>query len=185
MHIFQPRNPSRILAQPAAERLPLFICYANCSRSVIAKYLYEQLGGPALSAGVVAGSGVNACAVAMLKAWGIEVTGHTPRQLDRALCDAADGLFVLVPDFLPQLLRDHGVDLATKTFLFADPFTLPRSLSDATYNVLDPAFDPRPFDEVLHAYAWMRERVQQIRAELCRPGTNLIPASRYLDVLGI
>jgi protein-tyrosine-phosphatase len=35
------------------EPVPLFVCYANCCRSVLAKYLYESLfpGSRALSAG--------------------------------------------------------------------------------------------------------------------------------------
>ena len=40
---------------------PLFICYANCCRSVLAYYLYRHLHAddPALSAGLFAGECIN------------------------------------------------------------------------------------------------------------------------------
>ncbi len=41
--------------------IPLFICYANCCRSVLAYYLYRHLHAddPALSAGLFAGECIN------------------------------------------------------------------------------------------------------------------------------
>ena len=70
---------------------PLFICYANCCRSVLAYYLYRHLHAddPALSAGLFAGECINHPALAMLRHWGIDASGHCPRQVDRELCDQA------------------------------------------------------------------------------------------------
>ena len=47
---------------------PLFVCHANCCRSVLARYLYEHLcaGAPALGAGVAAGDVINDRAERML-----------------------------------------------------------------------------------------------------------------------
>src|SRR5258707_7694955 len=66
---------------------PLFVCHANCCRSVLARFLYEHLcpGCPALGAGTSAGDVINDRAEAMLRGWGIEPAEHIPRQLDRPL----------------------------------------------------------------------------------------------------
>ena len=70
---------------------PLFICYANCCRSVLAYYLYRHLHAddPALSAGLFAGDCINDRALGMLRHWGIDASGHCPHQVDRQLCDQA------------------------------------------------------------------------------------------------
>ena len=59
---------------------PLFICYANCCRSVLAYYLYRHLHAddPALSAGLVVGECINDRALGMLRHWGIDASGHCP-----------------------------------------------------------------------------------------------------------
>ena len=51
---------------------PLFICYANCCRSVLAYYLYRHLHAddPALSAGLFAGDYINDRALGMLETLG-------------------------------------------------------------------------------------------------------------------
>src|SRR5262249_47725945 len=109
--------------------LPLFVCHANCCRSVLAQYLYEDLcpGGPAWSAGIEVGYAINDRAAAMLRAWGVDAGGHRPCPLNRALCDRADAIFLMGPEYLRRLLDTYGPDLATKAYLFADPFSRPRS----------------------------------------------------------
>ena len=164
---------------------PLFICYANCCRSVLAYYLYRHLHAddPALSAGLCAGEGINDRALGMLRHWGIDASGHCPRQVDRELCDQASAIFVMAPAHLRRLLRLYGEDLDRKTYLFADPFSQPRSFHPGEYKVYDPSFDPRPIGELVHACRWMRERVQQIGLALRSEGNNLVAASRYLPLI--
>ena len=160
---------------------PLFICYANCCRSVLAYYLYRDLhaNAPALSAGLFAGECINDRALRMLRHWGIDAAGHCPQQVDRELCDQADAIFVMAPAHLQYLLRFHGEDLDRKTYLFADPFSQPRSFHRGEYKVYDPSFDRRSIEELVQACFWMRERVQQIGQALRSGGRALVPASQY------
>jgi hypothetical protein len=64
-------------------------------------------------------------------------------------------------------------DLADKAYLFADPFTRPVSFNDGLYKVSDPSFDDRPTSELVREFAWMRERVLQIRLALLGDGGRL------------
>jgi protein-tyrosine phosphatase len=164
---------------------PLFVCHANCSRSMIASYLYRHLcgGAPALSAGMEVGDGVAPRSAEMLRRWGIDPRDHRPRQLDRAVCDEADALFVMAPPYLHRLLAEYGDDLAAKAYLFADPFSRPRSFARGEYRVFDPSFDRRPTEELLRECSWMRERVLQIRLALLGDGRRPVPAAEYLDLL--
>src|SRR5207302_566231 len=111
--------------------VPLFVCHANCARSVLAHYLYERLcpGSLALSAGVEADvtAGVNDRACRLLRHWGVDAGRHRPRQLTRALCAQADGIFLMGPEYLRRLLFEYGSDLAARAYLFADPFSKPLS----------------------------------------------------------
>ncbi len=52
--------------------MPLFVCYANCCRSVLASYFYRHLcdEAPVLSAGFEPGERVSERAVMMLAYWG-------------------------------------------------------------------------------------------------------------------
>jgi hypothetical protein len=164
--------------------LPLFVCHANCCRSVLARYLYEHLNGaPALSAGVEAGGEINDRACRMLSHWGIDASGHRPRRLERALCDEAAGLFFMGPEYLRRALFGYGNDLAAKAHLFADPFTLPRSFRNGEYLVWDPSFDQRTAAELTRELAWFCERVRQIHLALRGEGRRLVPAREYLEVL--
>jgi protein-tyrosine-phosphatase len=165
--------------------VPLFVCYANCCRSVLAHYLYENLhdGFTSLSAGVVMGDAINQNAHAMLRHWGIDAGRHQPRQLTRALCDQADGLFIMGPEYLDAILEQHGEDLAGKAYLFADPFSLPRSFRRGEYLVRDPSFDLRHARDLTREFFWLRERVQQIHGALHGRGQALVPATRYLEIL--
>jgi protein-tyrosine-phosphatase len=164
---------------------PLFICYANCCRSVLAYYLYRHLhpDDPALSAGLYPGECINDRALGILKHWGIDASGHCPRQVDREVCNQADAIFVMVPAHLRRLLRLYGEDLDRKTYLFADPFSLPRSFPRGAYKVYDPSFDARPVEELVQACSWMRERVQQIGVALRGEGRILIAASLYRPLI--
>jgi len=164
---------------------PLFLCYANCCRSALAYYLYRHLNGDgsAFSAGLAAGECINDRALGMLRHWGIDASGHCPRQLDRGLCDQAEAIFVMAPAHLQRLLRNYGQDLDRKTYLFADPFSLPLSFHPGEYKVYDPSFDPRPVEELVQAYRWMRERVEQIGEELRNGGGRLVAASRYRPLI--
>ena len=56
----------------AAPCCPLFVCHANCCRSVLACYLYRHLcdRAPALSAGLEAGERINDRAERMLRSVG-------------------------------------------------------------------------------------------------------------------
>ena len=164
---------------------PLFLCYANCCRSVLAFYLYRHLhtDDPALSAGLDAGECINDRALGMLRHWGIDASGHCPRQVDRELCDQADAIFVMAPAHLRRLLSRYGEDLDQKTYLFADPFSQPRSFHPGEYKVYDPSFDPRSIEQLVQACLWMRERVQQIGQALRSRGKALVPASQYRPLI--
>ncbi len=166
--------------------VPLFVCHANCCRSVLAKYLYEDLCPPAqaLSAGIEVGFELNDKAEAMLRSWGIDARDHRPRQIDRTVCDRADAIFLMGPEFLRRLLDEYGLDLAAKAYLFADPFSLPTALGNHEYEVCDPSFDDRPTSELVREFTWFRERVVQIHEALHGKGKQLISAVRYLWVLG-
>lgn len=165
--------------------MPLFVCHANCCRSVLASYLYRHLGGdaPVLSAGFEPGERISERALAMLSRWGIDARGHRPHPLRRALCDEASAIFVMAPSYLHRLLLEYGQDLATRAYLFADPFSRPQVFSHGEYRVSDPSFDERPTEEIVREYAWMRERVCQIRLALLGDGQPMIPAAEYLGLL--
>jgi len=164
---------------------PLFVCHANCCRSVIAKYLYESLnpGFSAFSAGIEVGDQVNDRAAAMLRWWGLDASGHTPRRIDRELCDHAGAIFVMGPEYLLRLIKMLGMDLAHKSYLFADPFNTPESFQNGAYHVYDPSFDNRPVEELVKEYDWFRDRVCQIHRALLSDQNGLIPASRYIKIL--
>jgi protein-tyrosine-phosphatase len=165
--------------------IPLFVCHANCCRSVLGKYLYEHLfsGSHALSAGIAAGDEINDRACAMLQSWGIDARDHRPRQLDRGLCDRADAIFLMGPEYLRLLLERYGEDLAEKAYLFADPFTMPRSFADGEYLVYDPSFEGRPISELAAEFSWFRVRTAEIHEALRNGRFGLIPASRYQHLL--
>lgn len=165
--------------------LPLFVCHANCCRSVLAKYLYEQLcpGYKALSAGMEVGEQINDRAAAMLKWWGIDASRHKPQQISLDLCDRADSIFFMGPEYLLRLKKNFGPDLLSKSYLFADPFHLPESFANGAYLVYDPSFDNCPIHDLIDRCGWFRDRVLQIHNALKSGGESLIPASRYEDVL--
>jgi protein-tyrosine phosphatase len=164
---------------------PLFVCYANCCRSVLAYYLYRHLhaNAPAMSAGLIAAECINDRALGMLRHWGIDASGHRPRQVNRELCDKADAIFVMAPAHLHRLLSRWGEDLNQKTYLFADPFSQPRSFNRGAYKVYDPSFDPRPIGKLVQEFNWMRERVQQIGQAMRSGGKVLVAASQYRPLI--
>jgi protein-tyrosine-phosphatase len=164
---------------------PLFLCHANCCRSVLASYLYRQMcgGAPVFSAGLEPGEQTSDRALAMLAGWGIDARSHRPMKLDRRLCDQAHAIFVMAPPYARRLLLEYGADLAAKAYLFADPFSRPTSLGAGEYVVHDPTFDERPIGELIAEYAWMRGRVLQIRDSMLGGGRPLIAAADYMGVL--
>ena len=168
----------------ADQASPLFVCHANCCRSVLACYLYRELcnGAPALSAGLAVGERINDRAEGMLREWGIDASAHRPLQISRNLCAQATEIFVMAPSYLHRLVWEYGEDLANKAYLFADPFTKPTSLDHGEYRVIDPSFDNRPISELRKEFAWMRERVLQIRLALVEDRSRLVPLSEYLEL---
>ena len=162
---------------------PLFVCHANCCRSVLARYLYEHLcKAPALSAGLDAGERINDRAEGMLRAWGIDASAHRPVNLSRDLCAEADAIFVMGPSYLHRMVWEYGEDLADKAYLFADPFTRPVSFGNREYTVSDPSFETRPIPELVKEFEWMRDRVLQIPPALVGHGRRLVPLSTYLEL---
>lgn len=89
----------------------------------------------------------------------------------------------MAPPYLRRLLLEYGEDLASKAYLYADPFTRPRSLEPGAYTVSDPSYDERSAVELAEEFAWMRERVLQIHQALRGPGRPLVAALTYLDLL--
>ena len=165
--------------------VPLFVCHANCCRSVIAKYLYEFLnpGSHAFSAGIEVGDQVNDRAAAILRWWGLDASGHTPRKIDRELCEQADAIFVMGPEYLLRLIRTLGMDLVHKAYLFADPFTMPQSFQNGSYHVYDLSYDDRPVEALVNDYDWFRNRVCQIHGALQSGQSDLVPANRFIKIL--
>ena len=161
----------------------MFVCHANCCRSVLARYLYIHLcKAPALSAGLDAGEQINDRAEGMLREWGIDASAHRPSTLTRNVCAKADAIFVMGPSYLHRMVWAYGEDLAEKSYLFADPFTRPVSFGGREYFVSDPSFDARPAGELVKEFEWMRERVRQIRRALRGAGRPLVPLSEYLHL---
>jgi protein-tyrosine-phosphatase len=164
--------------------IPLFVCHANCSRSMIAAYLFRDIAvAPALSAGMQAGEMPAERAVEMLAYWGVDATAHRPRQVDRAVCDQAEAIFVMAAPYLRRLLIEYGDDLAIKSYLFADPFTRPVCFAHREYAVIDPTWDQRAACDLCSEHAWMRDRVAQINKALHGRGRLLVSAAGYLDLL--
>jgi hypothetical protein len=118
----------------------------------------------------------------MLREWGIDASAHRPLKLSRTLCAEATAIFVMGPSYLHRVIREYGEDLADKAYLFADPFTRPVSFGNGEYKVFDPSFDNRPTSELLNEFAWMRERVLQIRLALLGDGRRLVPLSEYFEL---
>jgi protein-tyrosine-phosphatase len=151
---------------------------------VLACYFYRHLcnHAPARSAGLEPGEQINDRAERMLRAWGIDPSGHRPTKVSRDWCMGADAIFVMAPPYLHRLLREYGDDLASKAYLFADPFSTPVSFAGGAYTVRDPSFDARPTSELMHDVSWMRERVLEIRLALLGCGRRLVPVSEYVDL---
>ncbi len=164
--------------------IPLFVCHANCSRSMMAAHLFrDSARTPALSAGMEVGERAAARPLEMLAYWGIDASGHRPRQIDRAVCDEASAIFVMAAPYLRRLLIEYGEDLAVKSYLFADPFTRPAGFANREYAVNDPTWDTRGVSDLCAEHVWMRDRVAEINEALQGRGRPLVPAANYLDIL--
>ena len=178
------RPHATYIAAMSAVAIPLFVCHANCRRSVLASYLYRQLC-PAitvLSAGLDPGERTSDTALAMLACWGVDATGHQPTKLDRRRCEEASAIFVMAPPYIRRLLLEYGRDLADKTYLYGEPFSRPESFPPE-HTVPDPSFDPRPTQELVEQFTWMRERTLHIGRSLLGRGRPLVATSSYLDLL--
>jgi arsenate reductase (thioredoxin) len=68
----------------------LFVCVENAGRSQIAQALYERRGGEARSAGSNPAGEVHGAVVEALEEIGIDVSGRTPRALEREDVEWAD-----------------------------------------------------------------------------------------------
>ncbi|HEU5214468.1 MAG TPA: hypothetical protein VFU30_02885 [Gaiellaceae bacterium] len=68
----------------------LFVCIENAGRSQIAQALYEQRGGEARSAGSRPAEELHEAVVEALEEVGIDVSGRTPRALQREDVEWAD-----------------------------------------------------------------------------------------------
>jgi arsenate reductase len=68
----------------------LFVCVENAGRSQIAQALYEQRGGEARSAGSRPAEELHEAVVEALEEVGIDVSGRTPRALEREDVEWAD-----------------------------------------------------------------------------------------------
>ena len=164
--------------------IPLFVCHANCSRSMIAAHLFRDINkAPALSSGMEVGASPAARAVEMLAYWGIDASAHRPRQIDRAVCDEVSAIFVMAAPYLRRLLIEYGEDLGVKSYLFADPFTKPICFAHREYAVNDPTWDTRAASDLCAEHAWMRDRVAEINEALHGRGRPLVPATDYLNLL--
>lgn len=177
-------QPASYPASMSSSGIPLFVCHANCCRSVLASYLYQHLCPATLvrSAGLDPGERTSDTALAMLALWGVDATGHQPTKLDRRRCEEATAIFVMAPPYVRRLLLEYGHDLANKTYLYGEPFTRPRSFAPE-HTVPDPSFDPHPTQELVERFSWMRERTLQIRQSLLGHGRPLVAASSFLNLL--
>ena len=68
----------------------LFVCVENAGRSQIAQALYERRGGEARSAGSLPAEELHEAVVEALEEVGIDVSGRTPRALQREDVEWAD-----------------------------------------------------------------------------------------------
>ncbi|HEY2923513.1 MAG TPA: arsenate reductase ArsC [Candidatus Eisenbacteria bacterium] len=70
----------------------LFLCRQNAGRSQMALAFFERLAPEheALSAGSEPAPGVHPSVVQVMKEIGIDLSGRTPRRVDRAMVDQAD-----------------------------------------------------------------------------------------------
>ena len=68
----------------------LFVCVENAGRSQIARALYERRGGEARSAGSRPATELHEAVVEALEEVGIDVSGRTPKALEREDVEWAD-----------------------------------------------------------------------------------------------
>jgi protein-tyrosine-phosphatase len=115
--------------------------------------------------------------------WGIDAKQHKPRRINREICDQADAIFLMGPEYVRILIDRHGIDLASKAYLFADPFSMPQSSANLKYHVTDPSFDERATSELAEEFSWFRARIRQIHESLLNGFEGLVPASQYLSIL--
>jgi arsenate reductase len=89
----------------------LFVCVENAGRSQIAQALYERRGGEARSAGSRPADELHEAVVEALEEVGIDVSGRTPRALERKDVEWADHVVTMgCGDACPVLPGKEYVD---------------------------------------------------------------------------
>jgi arsenate reductase len=89
----------------------LFVCVENAGRSQIAQALYERRGGEARSAGSRPAGELHEAVVEALEEVGIDVSGRTPRALERGDVEWADFVVTMgCGDACPVLPGKEYVD---------------------------------------------------------------------------
>ena len=68
----------------------LFVCVQNAGRSQMAQALYERRGGEARSAGTRPAAAVHPEVADSMREVGIDISGRTPKRLERADAEWAD-----------------------------------------------------------------------------------------------
>jgi protein-tyrosine-phosphatase len=137
---------------------------------VLACYLYRHLcNAPAHSAGLDPGERTSDRAEDLLRAWGIDVSAHTPSKLSSSLCTTADAIFVMAPSYLHRMFVRRSLQRAR---VFRE-----RGVQSQRSLVR------RPTDVRTPAGPGVDARARpEIRRALLGEGRRLIPASEYLDL---
>ncbi len=118
----------------------LFVCVQNAGRSQMAQALYERLGGSARSAGSDPAAAVHPEVVDAMRDVGVDVSGRTPRGLDRSDVEWADVVVTMgCGDACPYIPGKRYVD----------------------WELPDPA--GRPLDEVRAIRDAIAQRVDELR----------------------
>ena len=133
--VYRMRYTSRLLARAASAERVLFLCYGNIMRSAFAgAYYASRARGEALSAGFHQRDKrpADPRAVAAARTWGVDLSSHRSRTIDRELMSRADLVLVMDHANLAALATRYP-DALEKTYLLgsldsepdveiADPF---------------------------------------------------------------
>jgi protein-tyrosine-phosphatase len=132
---YRMRYTSRLLARAASAERVVFLCYGNIMRSAFASAYYSSRShGQALSAGFHQRDSrpADPRAVAAARTWGLDLSSHRSRTIDRELMSRADLVLVMDHANLAALAARYP-DALEKTYLLgsldaepdveiADPF---------------------------------------------------------------